>query len=60
MERGLSPLGPLGWSPSCYEQGSIPESSHSHTFVSFHNARFIRGDLPNKAIVSHVSYTQKG
>ena len=44
----------------CGEQESILERSHSHMFVSFHNARLIRGDLPNKPIESHAGYTQKG
>ena len=44
--------------PKCCEQGISP--SHSHTFVTFHNARFIRGDLPNKPIDSYAAYTQRG
>lgn len=38
---------------------SIPKRSHSHTFVSFHNAKFTKGDLPNKPEESHASYTQR-
>lgn len=39
----------------CVMGKGIPERSHSHTFVSLHNARFIRGNLPNKPI----GYTQR-
>ena len=44
----------------CPEQGSIPQRSHLHTFVSFHNARVVRGDLANKQIESHAGYTRGG
>ena len=29
-------------------------------FVSVYNARFTRGDLPNKSVESHTGYTQRG
>lgn len=29
-------------------------------FVTFHNARFIRADLPNKLAESHTGYTDRG
>ena len=29
-------------------------------FMSFYNASFMRGDLPNKPIESHRCYTQRG
>lgn len=31
----------------------------THTFVSFHNATFVRGDLPNKQVESHAGYIQR-
>ena len=37
-----------------------PWRKHSHTFVSFYNARLIRGDLPYKPIESQAGYTQRG
>lgn len=50
---------PVGKS-NCHEQGNILERSHWHIFVSFHNTRFIRGDLPNMPVESHATYTQRG
>ena len=40
------------------EQGNLPERSHSCTYVSLHNAGFIREDLPNKSLVSHADFSQ--
>lgn len=42
---------PVGW-VSCAREH--PGRSHSHTFVVFHYAGFIRGDLPNEPIESHT------
>ena len=43
----------------CHKQGSILEKNHSHTFVAFHSARVIRGDLPKKPTEAHTGYTQR-
>lgn len=42
----------------CHKQGSIPERSNPHGFVSFHNVRFIRGDFPISQ-QSHMQVTHK-
>lgn len=34
--------------------------SYSHTSVPFHNATFIRGELPKEPIESHAGYTHRG
>ena len=39
----------------CHEPGDVYERIHSHQFVVFYTARFIRGDLPRE---SHAGYTQ--
>lgn len=47
------PVGPVQF--VCrLEQGNIPERSHSYTYVSFHNAGFIREDFLNKLIASYT------
>lgn len=47
---------PVGW-VSCAREH--PGRSHSHTFVVFHYAGFIRGDLPNEPIESRAGYTHR-
>lgn len=46
-------------SSGCHEQGSIPESSHSHTVV-FPQCQVSQGRLPNNPLESRSACTQSG